>query len=192
MKKMIYFLCLTLFLFPMAGCYTMNHTIGSADPNGPVVAKDTQWFLLWGLIPLNNVDGGQLAKSKGLTNNYTIQTQQSVLDVVLNIITGFVTVYSRTVAVIGGNGSAAVVGGGVNTLQMANQAMMSKDYNTAMQDYQAAINANPNSAAAYQGLGTCYYYMGQKDQAINAYEKAVALDPSDTRLQAFIQKLKGQ
>jgi tetratricopeptide (TPR) repeat protein len=78
-----------------------------------------------------------------------------------------------------------------NALTLGNEAMATKDYDNAVQDYQNAANANPNSAAAYQGLGTAYYYLGQKDQAVSAYQKALQLDPSNTRLSNFVAKLTG-
>jgi tetratricopeptide repeat protein/Bor protein len=191
-KAVLFLLCLTVLFAPLSGCYTMNNTIGSGAPDGAPVAEDRQWFLLWGLLPLNNVDGGQMAQAKGLRTNYTIQTQQSFIDVILNIFTGFVSVYSRDVKVLAGgsSGTPALSGGGTNYIALGNQSMMAKDYNGAVQNYQNAVNANPSSAGAYQGLGTAYYYLGQKDQSLNAFEQALQLDPNNARLSAFVNKLK--
>jgi len=191
-KAVLFLLCLTVLFAPLSGCYTMNNTIGSGAPDGAPVAEDRQWFLLWGLLPLNNVDGGKMAQDKGIRNNYTIQTQQSFIDVILNIFTGFVSVYSRDVKVLAGSasGTPALSSGGTNYIQLGNQSMMAKDYNGAVQNYQNAVNANPSSAGAYQGLGTAYYYLGQKDQALNAFQQALQLDPNNARLSAFVNKLK--
>ena len=187
-------LCCLFVLLPLTGCYTITHTVGNGAPaDAPVVATDREWFALWGLVPLGNVDGGQLAKSKGLTTNYTIQDQASVLDVLLNIITGFVTIYSRTISVSasGAGASPAVAApAGGNALSMGNQALTNRDYNGALQYYQAAIAADPNSAAAYQGEGTCYYYLGQKAQALQAYQMALQLNPGNAQLQSFVNSLK--
>ncbi len=195
MKKVYIFLtCLFVLFAPLSGCYTMNNTIGSGAPDGAPVAEDRQWFLLWGLVPLNNVDGGKMAQANGLQTNYTIQTQQSIIDVVLNIFTGFVSLYSRDVKILsGGTASPAMPAStnSANLITLGNQAMAAKDYNGAIQDYQNAANANPNSVAAYQGMGTAHYFLGQKEQAINAYEKALQLDPSNTRLSNLVAKLKG-
>jgi Flp pilus assembly protein TadD len=68
--------------------------------------------------------------------------------------------------------------------------MGTKDYANALKYYQAAASLDPNSSAAFQGEGTCYYYMGQKDQARDAFTKALALNPSNTSLQSFINALK--
>ncbi len=184
-------ICVIMLGLPMSGCYTMNHTVGMGGADGNEVASDRQWYILWGLVPITNVDGGQLAKSKGLTTNYTVQTQMSFLDCILNFITGIVSVSGQTVKVFApagvSAGSPAAPSG--NSLALANQALANKDYNGALQNYQAAANANPNSSAAYQGMGTCYYYMGQKAQALSAYQKALALSPGNTQLSAFVQAL---
>jgi tetratricopeptide (TPR) repeat protein len=97
------------------------------------------------------------------------------------------------VKVLAGDSStaSAAPAGAADAIALGNQAMTAKDYNGAVQDYQNAVNANPNSVAAYQGLGTAYYYLGQKPQAISAYEKAVQLDPSNTRLSNLVARLKG-
>jgi Flp pilus assembly protein TadD len=71
----------------------------------------------------------------------------------------------------------------------ANQAIANKDYNTALQDYQAAANADPNNAGAYQGEGTCYYYLGQKAEALTAFNKALQLNPGNTQLSNFVKAL---
>ncbi|HEY5037676.1 MAG TPA: tetratricopeptide repeat protein, partial [bacterium] len=73
-----------------------------------------------------------------------------------------------------------------------NQNYTAKDYAKAVQYYQAAIQMNPNSAAAYQGLGNSNYQLGNKSAALTAYEKAITLNPSNTQLSAFVQSMKNQ
>jgi hypothetical protein len=77
-------------------------------------------------------------------------------------------------------------------LAAGNQFYIAKNYPQALQYYQAAVQLNPNSSAANQGLGNCYYVQGQKDQALGAYQKALALDPNNTQLAAFVQALEPQ
>jgi len=77
------------------GCAAHQHTIG-AGPSSGQTAEARQWYILWGLVPLNEVDSQAMAAG---ATNYEIQTEQSFLDVVMNIFTGLVTVYSRTVTV---------------------------------------------------------------------------------------------
>ncbi len=202
MRKMTgMLLCLLMMGLSLSGCYTMNHTIGTGGDTP--VASDRQWYILWGLVPITNVDGGQMAKAKGLTTNYTIQTQANFLDDILNMITGFVSVWGQTTTVLAPGGAAANAASAGTApaapataskadpyLNAANQMMGTKDYANALKYYQAAASLDPNSSAAFQGEGTCYYYMGQKDQARDAFTKALALNPSNTSLQSFINALK--
>jgi hypothetical protein len=206
MRKMIGLsLCLLMMGLPFAGCYTVNHTIGTGGDTP--VASDRQWYVLWGLVPITNLDGGQMAKAKGLTNNYTIQTQANFLDDILNMITGIVSVWGQTITVLAPAGSPAASAaasaspGGAPAapataskadpyINAANQLMANKDYPNALKYYQAAVSLDPNSAVALQGEGSCYYYMGQKDQARDAFTKALALNPSNTSLQNFVNSLK--
>lgn len=206
MRKMIGLsLCLLMAGLPLTGCYTVNHTIGTGGDTP--VASDRQWYVLWGLVPITNLDGGQMAKAKGLTNNYTIQTQANFLDDILNMITGFVSVWGQTITVLAPAGSPAASAAASASpgaapaapataskadpyINAANQLMANKDYPNALKYYQAAAGLDPNSATALQGEGSCYYYMGQKDQARDAFTKALALNPSNTSLQNFVNSLK--
>jgi tetratricopeptide (TPR) repeat protein len=47
---------------------------------------------------------------------------------------------------------------------------------TLLENYRAAVSANPNSAEAQSNLGWGYYGQRQYDQAIEAYRQALALD----------------
>jgi len=57
----------------------------------------------------------------------------------------------------------------------------------AVRIFQLNVEQNPNSSFAYTSLGDAYAASGQKDLAIQAYEKAVQLDP---RNRDADQKLK--
>ncbi len=67
-----------------------------------------------------------------------------------------------------------------------------KDYSKALLYYQAATQSDPGSAVAFQGLGNANYMLGQKTTALAAYEKAMALDPTNAQLSNFVQTLKTQ
>lgn len=98
MRRVVVFLLVAVFIFgPLTGCFTMKHTVGNGGGT-QVAAAERQWFALWGLIPLGSKDGGQMAANAGLSD-YTVQTQWSVVDIILNIFTGYITFYSRTVTV---------------------------------------------------------------------------------------------
>ena len=89
---MILVLCLALMA---GGCMAHTHIVGEGAKGG-IVEQERQWYALWGLIPINNVDAKEMAKG---AKDYTIKTEQSALDIIINIATGWATVYSRTVEV---------------------------------------------------------------------------------------------
>ena len=95
MIKKIFVVALLICFLLTNGCYTMNHVVGEGAKSGTVVTE-RQWYILWGLVPLNDIKSKDMA---GGATNYTIKTQQSPLDVIINIFTSVVTVYSRTIEV---------------------------------------------------------------------------------------------
>lgn len=52
------------------------------------------------------------------------------------------------------------------------------DLKRAVEEFQVAINLQPNYADAYHNLANTYQQMGQTDQAIESYQKAVKFNPS--------------
>jgi len=68
----------------------------------------------------------------------------------------------------------------------------SKNYGQAARYYLAAVKLNPQDAASYQGLGNCYYAYGKKKEALVYYQRASALQPSNTRLAQFVRTLQAQ
>ena len=93
MKKISLALALVVVLF--SSCYTLTHTVGTGGSGGEKVEKRA-WYVLWGLVPLNTVESKALA---GNATNYTVTTSHTVVDVLLNIVTGLVTIGSQTVSV---------------------------------------------------------------------------------------------
>src|SRR5437899_7818755 len=79
----------------LSGCAAHMHKIGTG-PAGTDVTAQHQWYILWGLVPLNHVDSSVMA---GSATNYEIDTAITPVDFLMNIFTGVVTVYSRTVTV---------------------------------------------------------------------------------------------
>jgi len=185
-------------MIALSGCSTLNHRVGSGAPDdAPTVASKRQWYALFGLIPINKVDGGQMAKEKGLTNNYTIKSQASLIDQIFNCFTGILTISGQSVKVKGVASPApaaatlsAVPAAGGDPFVAANKAMGSRDYQGAIALYQAAIAANPNHAGAYQGLGTAHYYLGQKAEALTAFKKSLELNPNNPQLANTIKTMQ--
>ena len=79
----------------VAGCSAHVHQMGQGT-RGNQVEQQRQWYVLFGLVPINNVDTQDMA---GEADDYTIKTEQSFLDVVISIFTLVASVNSRTVTV---------------------------------------------------------------------------------------------
>ncbi len=97
-KKVGSFMATALLLFAMfvaSGCAAHTHVIGDGG-DGSETVEQRQWYVLWGLVPINDVDSAEMADGAA---DYTIETEQSALDVIINIFTSIVSVYSRTVTV---------------------------------------------------------------------------------------------
>ncbi len=79
----------------LASCTANLHTIGDG-PKGGTVLKQKQWYVLWGLVPLTQVDTKTMA---GDAADYQIKTVYNVDDVLINIIGNYISVNCRTVEV---------------------------------------------------------------------------------------------
>jgi tetratricopeptide (TPR) repeat protein len=97
---------------------------------------------------------------------------------------------SQYVASLGGTaaGSASAAD---QSYQNGVKYMQSKQYQYAAYYFDQATKADANSAKAWQGLGNAFYAQGSKDKAIQAWDKAVALDPSNFQLANYLASVKG-
>ena len=99
MKKAVVMIMVVSSLF-LIGCSTHVHTVGTGPETGMTkVAR--QYYLLWGLIPLNTVDTNQMAASMK-TDNYEIKSQVGLVDGAINfasMVTIGGLVSSRTVTI---------------------------------------------------------------------------------------------
>ncbi len=77
------------------GCATHIHKVGNGAQGNDITAA-RQWYILWGIVPINNVDTNTMA---GQTNDYEIMTAITPVDFIINVIAGVVTLSSRTVIV---------------------------------------------------------------------------------------------
>lgn len=77
-------------------------------------------------------------------------------------------------------------------MSAANSAYSAKNYDQAIQYYNTAIQSNPNSWSAYQGLGNCYYFKGQTTEALSNYQRALSLNPNNPQLSSFVQSLRAK
>lgn len=96
LKKIITAMLLIVVVFYAFGCFTHSHVVGKG-PKSSQVMEEKQWYVLWGLVPLNKIDTNTMA---GKADDYTIETSTQFLDFVIGAFTGIVSVYPRTVKVI--------------------------------------------------------------------------------------------
>lgn len=94
-KKITSILLLLCMCVTLSGCFTINHKVGNGA-QGSTKVEQRQWYVLWGLVPLNEVDSQAMAAG---ANDYTVTTQHTFLDMVIGIFTGLITVQPKTVAV---------------------------------------------------------------------------------------------
>ncbi len=96
MKKMIKIVTIVLLLLVFVGCTTHIHKVGNG-PQSYDSQEERQWYILWGLVPLNEVDTNDMV---GDAKDYKIKTEVAPLDFLIGIPAAWVTVTSRTVTVI--------------------------------------------------------------------------------------------
>ena len=94
MRRFVALLTVILLVVSTA-CTRHLHEVGNGAHGGAVV-EQRQWYILFGLVPLNHVDSKQMAAG---ATDYSVRTEASALDVIMTIFTAWVTVNSRTVTV---------------------------------------------------------------------------------------------
>ncbi len=77
------------------GCAAHVHKVGKgAQGNDITVAR--QWYILWGIVPINEVDTNAMAEG---STDYKITTLVTPLDLAISFVLSFVTIDCRTVTV---------------------------------------------------------------------------------------------
>lgn len=94
MKKGLIILALIAGLFAVS-CSSHTFVVGSGAHFGQTTTTH-QWYILYGLIPLNHVDTQAMA---GNNPNYTITAETTPFDFIIGFPAAFITVSSRTVTV---------------------------------------------------------------------------------------------
>jgi predicted alpha/beta superfamily hydrolase len=56
--------------------------------------------------------------------------------------------------------------------------------------FEFCLSLYPNSAGAYAGLGEAYEQKGMNEKAVEFYQKALEIDPADTRLRDRLERLR--
>lgn len=75
-------------------------------------------------------------------------------------------------------------------LRSGDVEMENKNYSEAVNFYQQAVVADPGDRWAWQGLANAQYYLGNRREALEAYERAFAFSNDDEKLRQMIEKLK--
>ena len=77
------------------GCAAHTHVVGKGA-QGTDTMEARQWYVLWGLVPINDVDTNTMAAG---ATDYEIMTSITVVDFIINAIGSYITVNARTVTV---------------------------------------------------------------------------------------------
>ena len=96
MRNVVLIGLVAAFAFVMVGCMTHEHVVGTGAMTG-YTESAKQWYIAWGLVPLNNVDTKSMS---GGAENYKIVTKTSVIDAIINSVGSSVSIQVRTVQVV--------------------------------------------------------------------------------------------
>ena len=74
-------------------------------------------------------------------------------------------------------------------LLQARKAYMSEDYDSSITALRRAIELNPFSSQAFAMLGSIYYRLGWNSMALENWQYASELDPTNEGLKKYIMRL---
>ncbi len=95
MLKKLIALLLIVSILALTGCYTNTHVVGNGAKGKEVITKQ-QWFALWGLVPISEVDSKDMADG---AKDYEVTTQFTPTDIIIGFFTSWVTIMPMTVQV---------------------------------------------------------------------------------------------
>jgi tetratricopeptide (TPR) repeat protein len=70
------------------------------------------------------------------------------------------------------------------------QALRQRDFKKAITQFESLKTADPKDATAYHGLALAYGHLGRYDEALQAIQRAIELDPGNTALKDIQATLK--
>ena len=79
------------------GCFTQSVEYGSGG-TGASEQEFNQWFALWGLVPITQIED-DVEAAVGSSTDYTLTSEFTEIDCVINIFTSFVTIYRKSMIV---------------------------------------------------------------------------------------------
>lgn len=77
------------------GCTMHMHEVGDGAQGNDII-RSRQWYVLWGLVPINDVNTHVMA---GGATDYTIMTEVNLIDALINAVLVEVSIHCRTVTV---------------------------------------------------------------------------------------------
>jgi hypothetical protein len=95
MKTIKVFFGIFLLVFLLTSCMSLTHVVGSGASSA-VSTEKKQWYALWGLVPINQVDSKTMADG---ASNYTIKSKVKFVDYVISAFTSAVSINVQTVSV---------------------------------------------------------------------------------------------
>lgn len=79
----------------------------------------------------------------------------------------------------------------VRYILIAERQIIEKDLKEALRSVEKAKAANPNLAAAYMFEGIIHNLQNNKGKAIEAFQRALAIDPTDAELRTLLAEIRG-
>ena len=95
MLKRLATIVILLVIACVIGCAKHTHTVGHG-PGFNRTNVERQWYILYGLVPINDIDTKSMAEGR---SNYQITMQITLMDFIYQAILSPMTITSRTVSV---------------------------------------------------------------------------------------------
>jgi Tfp pilus assembly protein PilF len=67
--------------------------------------------------------------------------------------------------------------------------MATGKYDAAIEDFDAALNVDPNNGDAWASLGQAYERSGNKPKAVESYQRAMQVNPNNQTARTGIARL---
>jgi tetratricopeptide (TPR) repeat protein len=99
------------------------------------------------------------------------------------------TQLSQYIASIGGNAPFGSSPASDQAYQNGIKYMQARQFQYAAYYFDQATKIDPTNSKSWQGLGNAFFQQGRKDKAIEAWNKAIALDPSNTQLANYVASI---
>ena len=100
-KKIVSLVLLVAVTMSVAGCFTIKiggkAELAASTEEGTKIAEKRCWYALWGLVPIGENSTDSLIP--GIVKKVRIETKYKVLDFLINIFTGIVTIETFSVEV---------------------------------------------------------------------------------------------